>query len=63
MYKCPECGEVFEEPNYMDYCLEEYNGVSSLFGDRHYATYASCPNCGEAINTDYDYFFEEEEDE
>lgn len=63
MYKCPECGRIFEEPNYETICMEEYCGVSSMFGDRHYATFASCPECGESIDTEYDIWDEEEADE
>lgn len=62
MYKCPECDEIFEKPDFMEYCLEDYNGVSNLFPNRHYATYASCPVCGTPIDTEYD-TYDEEEDE
>ena len=61
MYKCPECGEIFEEPVYETVCMEEYCGVSTMFGDRHYATFASCPKCGDAIDIEYDIYDEEEE--
>jgi len=63
MYKCPECGRIFEEPNYETVCMEEWCGVSSMFGDRHYATFASCPECGESIDTEYDIWDEEGADE
>ncbi len=62
MYKCPECGEIFEEPNYMEVCMEDFYGVGSMFPNRNYGTITQCPYCGEAINTDYDYFYEEDED-
>ena len=63
MYKCPECGEIFETPDYETVCMEELYGVGSLFGDRHYKTFASCPECGETIDDQYDVWDEEEEDD
>ena len=62
-YKCPECGEIFEEPEYETVCMEELYGVSGWFGDRHYKTFASCPECGETIDDQYDVWDEEEEDD
>ena len=66
-YKCPECGEIFEEPNYTEEDMEAYNGVASLFpGPHHYATFASCPECGSPIDTEYDCWdesYEEDEDD
>ena len=61
-YKCPECGAIFEEPEYETVCFEELYGVGSMFPDRHYGTFASCPRCGEAIDTEYD-IYDEDEDE
>ena len=63
MYKCPECGEIFETPDYETVCMEELYGVGSLFGDRHYKTFAICPECGETIDDQYDIYDEEEEDD
>ena len=63
MYKCPECGSVFEEPEYETVCFEELYGVGSMFMDRHYGTFANCPKCGEAIDIEYDTYDEEEVDE
>ena len=63
MYKCPECGAVFEEPEYETVCFEELYGVGSMFPDRHYGTFASCPRCGGAIDIEYDTWDEEYDDE
>ena len=63
MYRCPECEEIFETPDYEEVCLEDYNGVSSMFprASRHYATFANCPNCGEPIDTETDIYYEEDD--
>ena len=65
MYRCPECGEIFEDPVYEEVCLEDYNGVGGMFprASRHYATFASCPECGGAIHTDEDFYYEEDEED
>jgi NMD protein affecting ribosome stability and mRNA decay len=63
MYKCPECGSVFEEPEYETVCFEELYGVGSMFADRHYGTFASCPKCGGSIDIEYDTWDEEYDDE
>ena len=63
MYKCPECGAIFEEPEYETVCYEELYGVSSMFYDRHYGTFANCPECGGAIDIEYDIYDEEYDDE
>ena len=63
MYKCPECGSVFEEPIYETVCFEELYGVGSMFTDRHYGTFANCPQCGGSIDIEYDTYDEEYEDE
>ena len=62
-YKCPECGSVFEEPEYETVCFEELYGVGSMFADRHYGTFASCPRCGGSIDIEYDTWDEEYDDE
>ena len=41
MYRCPECRKTFEEPNFETVCMEDLYGVSSMFRDRHYKTFAS----------------------
>lgn len=63
-YKCPDCGEIFDEPIYEEVCLEDYNGVSSMFprSSRHYTTFISCPYCHGAIDIEYDAYDEEEEE-
>jgi hypothetical protein len=33
-----------------------------MFPDRHYGTFANCPECGGAIDIEYD-IYDEEEDE
>ena len=63
MYKCPECGAVFEEPVYETVCFEEIYGVGSMFSDRHYGTYTNCPECGSAIDIEYDTYDEDEEED
>ena len=32
-----------------------------MFLDRHYGTFANCPECGEAIDIEYDIYDEEHE--
>ena len=63
MYKCPECGAIFEDPEYQTVCFEELYGVGSMFPDRHYGTFANCPECGGAIDIEYDTCDVEYEDE
>lgn len=63
MYRCPECGEIFEDPIYMEVCWEDYCGVGSMFPNRNYGTIAKCPRCGNSIDTEYDIYYEEEEDD
>ena len=61
MYKCPECGAIFEDPEYETVCFEELYGVGSMFSDRHYGTIANCPYCNEAIDTMGDEIDEDDE--
>ena len=63
MYKCPECGAIFEEPEYETVCYEEIYGVGSMFPDKHYGTFANCPRCGGSIDIEYDTWDEEYDDE
>lgn len=54
---------IFEEPEYETVCFEELYGVGSMFPDRHYGTFASCPRCGGSIDIEYDTWDEEYDDE
>ena len=64
MYRCRSCGEIIEEPYFSEICLEDYNGVSDIFPDRHhYITVASCTECWEPIEKEYDYYDEEDEED
>lgn len=60
MWRCRDCGAVFEEPDYEEVCHERECGVRSLFSDRHYTTVSVCPVCGEYDIREID---DEEEDE
>lgn len=60
MYRCIDCGEVFDEPESREFCYEDYCGVSSLFRDRHYGTYDACPECG---SEEIEKVFEDEDEE
>lgn len=57
-YRCPECGAIFDEPDYTETYWESECGVSSWFDGRHTVTFAECPRCGEAIDTEYDTYDE-----
>ena len=63
MYKCPECGQIFEDPVYEEVCMEDYYGVSSMFRDRHYKLFTSCPACGSAIDDERDMWDESYEED
>lgn len=45
MYKCEDCGKVFDEPARKEVCLELEYGVSDLFDNYHYDNVLCCPNC------------------
>ena len=62
-YKCPECYEIFDEPDFVEICMEDYNGVSSMFPTRNYKTFAKCPYCNTTIDVHYDYYDEDEQEE
>ena len=63
-YRCPDCGEIFDEPDYEEVCLEDYYGVASMFprSSRHYKTFISCPYCNGAIDLEDDAYDEDEEE-
>ena len=60
-YRCPECKEIFEDPDFIEICWEDEYGVSSMFRDRHYGVVAECPECGASIDIEYDIYDEEYE--
>ena len=45
MWRCEDCGAVFEDPKLISYCKEDYNGVADLFGHQTWGTYDACPDC------------------
>lgn len=59
-WKCDRCGSIFDEPELVSYCKEDYNGVSDLFGRRTWGNYPVCPDCG---SEDIDTYLDEEEEE
>ena len=62
MYKCLECGRIFEEPNYETICFEDLYGVRSMFEDRHWGTIATCPFCDEYVDPERNMYYGEDED-
>ena len=59
MYRCSDCGALFDAPEIVRYNKDYYNGVSDLFGNWQYGYYDACPECGsEEINS-----YWEEDDE
>lgn len=66
MYRCLNCGEVFEEADEMNTTYESYYGVSSDFPDRTPLTLEVCPSCeSDQIDEidEMDEFLEDEEEE
>lgn len=63
MYRCRECGKIFDEPDYIERCYEDMYGVGSMFSDRHYAVYPECPYCGAPIYLEEDEIDEGDVDE
>lgn len=64
MYRCLDCGEVFDEADEMHTSYEAYYGVSSDFPDRTLLTLKVCPMCeSDQIDEidEMDDFYEEEE--
>lgn len=62
MYRCPECDRTFEYPDYVERCFEDMCGVSSVFPDKHYGTFAECPYCGGPIDVYEDEVYEDEDE-
>ena len=60
MYRCADCGSMFDEPESVSYCKEDYNGVSDIFSRRTWGTYDACPYCG---SEEIDSYWEEDDDE
>lgn len=60
MYRCRECERVFDEPDYIERCAEDYYGVGSMFPDRHYEVFVECPYCGAPIYLEEDEIDEED---
>ena len=54
MYKCEDCGEVFDRPKYTRKCMGEFWGMPA------YETWAVCPYCDSEEITKTE---EEEEEE
>lgn len=60
MWTCERCGARFEEPDSVQYCKEDYNGVSDIFSRRTWASYNVCPECG---SEDIEHHYDDEEEE
>lgn len=57
MYKCMNCGRIFEEPIYEDVSYEDWCGVGSEFprASHHYFRLVQCPHCySDDIEEDYE---------
>lgn len=59
MWKCDNCGALFDEPEVERESYEGYYGVSGMFSDRHYFSIEVCPSCG---SEDIDSYCEEEDE-
>jgi len=53
MYKCECCGEIFEEPKYVQECMGEFWGTPA------FETWAVCPYC----EGEFEEYEEEEEED
>lgn len=62
MFRCNHCGALFEDPDYESVCMEDYNGVGSMFDTHTYGEIAVCPECG-SDNIEETYDLDEWEDE
>lgn len=54
MYKCNDCGAIFDEPKEVQECMGEFWGAPA------YDTFTYCPHCG---SDDFEEYDEDEEDE
>lgn len=57
MFKCMDCGAVFEEPRHVRECVGEFWGAPA------YDDFAYCPACGSDEYDDFDDEEDEEDDE
>lgn len=56
MYKCNNCGKIFEEPEIIKTTYEHYYGVSNLLESRTDLSYEACPYCtDESFDEVHDY--------
>lgn len=62
LYKCSNCGKVFDEPNTVKTTYEAYYGVSSSFAYGSPLYYDVCPYC-DSEDIDRYYPSDEEEEE
>jgi predicted nucleic acid-binding Zn-ribbon protein len=60
MYKCNNCGRVFESPVLEKTTYESYYGVSSMFAYGSPLIIEKCPKCD---SEDFRYYNEEEEED
>lgn len=63
MFRCLNCGEVFDEADEMYTTYEAYYGVASDFPDRTSLTLEVCPRCESDDIDEVDDVYEEEEEE
>lgn len=54
MYKCNNCGYIFEETYRVMTTYEDYYGVSDLFPDSHMMILHLCPNCKDEDIEEYE---------
>lgn len=62
MFRCLDCGEVFDEADELYTTYESYYGVASDFPDRTPLTLEVCPRCESDQIDEIDDFYEEEEE-
>lgn len=55
MYRCADCGEIFDEPEYVQECIGEFWGMPA------FETWCRCPYCdSDAVD---EYYEDEDEDD